>query len=209
MNYLRRPKGERALDPTGHEARPRPGHGHRSCGPSDCTAREAPHGRIPRVRDLGERRLDRLSRAALPIWTAAAHRAAREKYPDAATERARLEEKRADVLEKDEQREIRKLFIAFGFQVYWLSQARRTGQTAGVPDLFMLHRELPVGFYWETKRQVGGKLSPAQQDFRDGCIRCGIGYGCGDRYAARTHLITLGLATVVGDTIEPVRRGER
>lgn len=135
----------------------------------------------------------------------AAHQLARLKYPDAAAEKAREAERRAGVLEKDEQREVRKLFIAFGFEVYWLSQARRTGQTPGVPDLWCMHRELPIGFYWETKRQVGGKLSDAQLLFRDGCLRCGVGYGTGDRYAARTHLIKLGLAQIVGDTLEPIR----
>jgi hypothetical protein len=90
--------------------------------------------------------------------------------------------------------------------VYWLSQARKTGQTAGVPDLWLMHRELPIALYWETKRQVGGRLSEPQIRFRDACIRCNIGHGVGDRHAARSFLIARGLATVIGGVLEPVRR---
>jgi hypothetical protein len=115
------------------------------------------------------------------------------------------EQKRDDVLEKAEQWEVAKLFIAFGFKVDNLSQARRTKQAPGLPDLWCMHRELAIAFWWETKRQVGGKLSDAQIDFRDDCARCHVGYGAGDRHAARTHLIKLGLARIVGDVIEPIR----
>ncbi|MFN7341536.1 MAG: hypothetical protein ACK5VI_10715 [Opitutia bacterium] len=39
-------------------------------------------------------------------------------------------------LEKNEQTEITKLLRLIGAKVYWLSQARHTQQTPGVPDLF-------------------------------------------------------------------------
>ncbi len=144
--------------------------------------------------------------AAAGVATWAAERQAREKYPDAVRERELEAERREDVLEKEEQAEIRKLFLSFGFKVRNLSQARASKQSPGLADLYVVHRELPIAFWWEAKRQVGGKLSPAQVEFRDDCLRCGVGYGSGDRHAARTHLIKLGLAQIIGDTIEPIRR---
>src|SRR5262245_53468878 len=42
----------------------------------------------------------------------------------------------AGVDEKEEQRKIRNLLVAYGCRVSWLSQARRTGQTRGFPDLW-------------------------------------------------------------------------
>jgi len=108
------------------------------------------------------------------------------------------------VLEKDEQFEVTKVFASFNFKVRNLSQARASKQhTLG--DLYCMHRELPIVFWWETKRQVGGRLSAAQIEFRDDCTRCNVGYGTGDRYAARTHLIKLGLAHVVNGVLEPIR----
>jgi hypothetical protein len=115
------------------------------------------------------------------------------------------DERRDNALEKAEQWEIVKLFKAFGFAVYTLSQPRATKQTPGLPDLWLMHRELDIAFWWETKRSRGGRYSDAQIEFRDGCARCGVGYGSGDRAAARTHLIQLGLARIEGSTLEPVR----
>lgn len=135
----------------------------------------------------------------------AAERFARSRYPDAAAQQAKFDAERENVLEKEEQREIRKLFIAFGFEVYWLSQARNSKITRGVPDLWCMHRERPIGFWWETKRAEGGRFSEAQLRFREHAERCGVGYGCGDRRDARHHLMRLGLAEMVGDTLEPKR----
>lgn len=118
------------------------------------------------------------------------------------------DQKHEDVLEKAEQHEVTKVFIAFGFNVRNLSQARRTKQAPGLPDLWCMHRELPIAFWWETKRQVGGKHSDPQLEFRRDCERCHVGYGTGDRQAARSHVIKLGLARVVGDSLEPIRREE-
>lgn len=70
-----------------------------------------------------------------------------------------------------------------------------------------MHRDRPIAFYWETKRAAGGKYSEAQLRFREAAIRCGVGYGTGDRRAAQTHLINLGLAYVdAGGALEPIRR---
>jgi hypothetical protein len=135
----------------------------------------------------------------------AAVKHARGKYPEAAIEKEHQALKRADILEKEEQTEVTKLFRAFRFEVRNLSQYRPSKVAPGLPDLFVTHRELPIGFFWETKRQVGARASEAQKQFRADCLRCKIGHGYGDRFAARSHLIALGLATVVNGTLEPVR----
>jgi hypothetical protein len=93
------------------------------------------------------------------------------------------------VLEKAEQVEIRKLFIAHGFTIYNLSQARASKQTPGLPDLYAFHTREPFSTWWETKRQVGGALSPAQREFQEHCQRTRTTYGCGDRWAAAEFLV--------------------
>lgn len=137
----------------------------------------------------------------------------REKADRVARERLSLplpklsdDEQRENALEKTAQLEVSKMFRAFGFEVYNLSQARATKQTPGLPDLWCMHRELPIAFWWETKRSHGGRFSEAQLRFRDMAQRCGVGYGSGDRKAARSHVIALGLARIVGDTLEPIRK---
>jgi hypothetical protein len=98
------------------------------------------------------------------------------------------------VLEKDEQHEIYKLFRAYGFKVRNLSQARASKQAPGLGDAWVVHRELPIAFWWESKRQVGGKLSPDQLEMQDDCARCGIPYHHGDRYTAARLIVSVGLA---------------
>jgi hypothetical protein len=93
------------------------------------------------------------------------------------------ERRRADLAEKQEQNAIRKMALAIGFRVYWMSQARRTDQTRGVGDLWLSHRGRRFCAWWESKRQVGGTRSSEQIDFGNECISAGIPYGYGDRYA--------------------------
>jgi hypothetical protein len=102
--------------------------------------------------------------------------------------------KDASILEQREQLEIYKLFRAYGFKVKNLSQARASKQAPGLGDAWILHRDRPIAFWWESKRQVGGELSPAQIEMRDDCWRCGVRYYSGDRYAAADLLVQLGLA---------------
>ncbi len=109
------------------------------------------------------------------------------------------------ILEKEEQREITKLFRAHGFTVRNLSQSRAAKQAPGIADLWVTHTTRPIAFWWESKRQVGGELSPDQIVFQEDCLRCHVGYGTGDRYAAAEYLVTLGIAERIGDHIEPVR----
>lgn len=115
-------------------------------------------------------------------------------------------ERNARILEKTEQLEIVKLFRAHGCKVYSLSQARASKQSPGLPDLWVtkawtvtpiaggLPHRRHLAFWWETKRQVGGKRSSAQIDFAEECIAAGVGYGFGDRYAAAQYLVDLGIA---------------
>jgi hypothetical protein len=99
-------------------------------------------------------------------------------------EREQIEARRENVLEKEEQAFIAKLFRGFGCKVYNLSQARAAKQTPGLPDLWVVHLEAKLAFWFETKRQVGGKLSAAQLQFRDECAIAGVKHYWGDRYAA-------------------------
>lgn len=105
-----------------------------------------------------------------------------------------LLERDASVLEQKEQHEIYKLFRAYGFKVRNLSQARASKQAPGLGDAWMVHRDRPIAFWWESKRQVGGELSPAQIEMRDDCLRCDVDYRSGDRFAAAELLVSFGLA---------------
>ena len=70
------------------------------------------------------------------------------------------------ISEAEEQRRIRRTAIEGGAKVYWLSQARKTQQTPGIPDLWIAFATF--GLWFETKA-VGGKLSAFQEQFRDEC----------------------------------------
>lgn len=117
-------------------------------------------------------------------------------------------ERTAAALEKDEQRVVARLFREFGFEVCWLSQPRASKQTPGIPDLWVMHPTLGVAFWMEVKRASGGRHSDAQKHFRDIAQRCGVGYVTGDRRAAESHLIHLGLARVANGALEPIRQEE-
>lgn len=110
----------------------------------------------------------------------------------------------SDVLEKAEQNEVMKLFRAFGFKVRNLSQPRATKQAPGLPDLWVMHRERPIAFWFEVKRQVGGRYSDAQIEFRDDCARCGVSWKGGDRRAAEQMLVDMGVACRRGGVLEPM-----
>lgn len=109
-------------------------------------------------------------------------------------ESAPVSEDAASILERKEQHEIYKLFRAYGFKVRNLSQARASKQAPGLGDAWVVHREFPIAFWWESKRQVGGELSPAQLEMQADCARCAIPYHHGDRYAAARLIVSVGLA---------------
>jgi len=125
--------------------------------------------------------------------------------PDPA--QVRRAERDARVLENKEQLEVRKRFHVCGFESWNLSQARRSKQTPGLADLWLMHVERGVALWWETKRQVGGKHSPAQLRFAAGVRACKVGYGTGDRHDAEDWLIAHGFAHRVGGVFELLKRG--
>lgn len=110
------------------------------------------------------------------------------------------------ILESREQQEVRRRLMTYGFRVLNLSQARKSKQAPGIPDLWCVHKRLPIAFWWETKRQVGGELSFDQEVFRDECLRCDVGWGSGDRHAILEHLVTLEVLERKGDEYHPGRR---
>lgn len=121
--------------------------------------------------------------------------------------RAAADVRNGDVLEKAEQLEVSKRLRAFGFTVRSLSQARASKQAPGLGDLWISHRGVRWAGWWETKRQVGGRLSPAQLDFQEDCAACGVHYRVGDRFAADALLVELGLAQRAPDgTLEAARK---
>jgi hypothetical protein len=117
------------------------------------------------------------------------------------------QERRETTHWKQEQSACRKVFVAIGCAVYWLSQSRRTGQTPGLGDLWVFAPEgWELAWWWETK-SGRGELSDAQERFRDLCVRRKVLHGSGNRYDAREFVIKLGLAYVgPGNALEPVRR---
>jgi hypothetical protein len=108
---------------------------------------------------------------------------------------------------KDEQRECRKVFVAIGCVVYWLSQSRRTGQTPGLGDLWVFAPEgWELAWWWETKSGRGA-LTESQKRFAALCGSRHVLHGSGNRYDAREFVIRLGLAYVgPGNALEPTRR---
>jgi hypothetical protein len=112
---------------------------------------------------------------------------ARRMYPEMFSRQAERDERDARVLEKAEQAVIVKMARASGGRVYSLSQSRATKQTPGLPDLWIMYPKW-VGFWWETKRQVGGDRSPAQIEFGEECAGAGVEYGYGDRHAFAAFL---------------------
>jgi hypothetical protein len=93
-----------------------------------------------------------------------------------------------DVHWKKMQADVRLVFVDDGCAVYWLSQARKTGQTPGVPDLIIFGPPgHPFMAFWETKAGQG-KLSPAQKQFQLQCLRAGVRFGSGGVNAAKRYL---------------------
>lgn len=145
-----------------------------------------------------------------PLWSAmveglVALRVPREKaiaradlqYPGVAAANAARATRLAGIAEKGEQNEIRKLVLACGCKFYNLSQARKAKQTPGLADCWITHEARGLAFWWETKRQIGGEHSTAQEEFAKECAAAGVLYGTGDRYHARDFLIAQGFTPPV------------
>lgn len=127
----------------------------------------------------------------------------REEFGDPRT--AVVLEKNELALEREEQIEVRKTFIAFAFTVHNLSQYRPSKIMLGFPDLFVVHNREPIALFFETKRQKGGQRSPAQLRFAEDCARTGIACYHGDRFAAAQVIVDVGLGILIDNRLEPVR----
>lgn len=98
-----------------------------------------------------------------------------------------------DRLEKDIQRDVMKLYLAFHCLVYNLSQARASKQSPGLADLYVLH--LPSkNVWWHETKTPTGKQRPAQREFQTIHKYTPVGYVVGGVLAAEEQLITLAIA---------------
>lgn len=95
--------------------------------------------------------------------------------------------------EKHEQQECYKVLRACGFLVWWLSQAQKSQQTAGVPDLLARHQGKALILWVEVKRpDAPAEWTPAQQDFARSCIEGKEHYIVGGEGKLRAWLSTQG-----------------
>jgi hypothetical protein len=94
--------------------------------------------------------------------------------------------------EKAVQRAVYALYVAHGCRVFWLSQARATGQTAGLPDLYVFHEGVGASWWHEVKPPTGA-LSDAQRDFQRLCTATLTRHVTGGEEAARRMLAALGI----------------
>jgi len=74
--------------------------------------------------------------------------------------------------ELDVQYEVRTFLEALGCAVYALSQGRATRQSAGLPDLWVLHPRL--GGVWIEVKAPGGRRSAAQTTFAERCAQAHV-----------------------------------
>jgi VRR-NUC domain len=97
----------------------------------------------------------------------------REKSPDARALPLRVDE-------EDVQAKCWELLQRVGATTWWLSQARYTGQTKGLPDLLTFTAQGHMAWIEckrpETDTQRGGKQRPDQRRFEANCKRCGETY---------------------------------
>lgn len=77
-------------------------------------------------------------------------------------------------LERDVQAKVYELLVKCGCSVYWMSQARETRQTPGVPDLMAFHALR--GFTFIECKAPDGKQRKAQREFQELCELAGIRY---------------------------------
>ena len=74
-----------------------------------------------------------------------------------------------------------------------MSQARKTRQTPGVPDLIVFNSRAGRMWFFECKAE-GARPSPAQVYFAELCETAGIDYVIGGTFAAINHLRQIGVA---------------
>jgi hypothetical protein len=81
---------------------------------------------------------------------------------------------RARLPESDIAYSCKRLLEAVGASVYTLSQGRKTRQSAGLPDCYVLHPQW--GAFWLELKQPGGKQSLAQMKFEERCQAAKVPY---------------------------------
>ena len=75
--------------------------------------------------------------------------------------------------EKDEQRECWRLLLGLGFQAKWLSQAQRSQQSKGIPDILARHQRRQLLLWVEVKRPENpSPWTPEQRAFADERLQC-------------------------------------
>jgi hypothetical protein len=118
---------------------------------------------------------------------------------------ADVDERVPNVLEKDEQAYIAKLFRGFGCKVYNLSQARASKQTPGLPDLWVVNGAIveirarsdhSIAFWFEVKRAHRRPNLNAQRGLRSRVRAASVRHYVGDRRIAAKLLVDIGLARV-------------
>lgn len=98
-----------------------------------------------------------------------------------------------DQLEKDEQREVCRLYESVGCKVVSFSQPRATMQTEGIGDLKIYCERKGMTWWFEAKRQKGGKQSDDQKRFQAMVEKCGEVYLMGGFDEAYDHLEEIGV----------------
>jgi len=88
--------------------------------------------------------------------------------------------------ETDVQRDVRACYERFGCAVYSTSNTRRTKNTPGFPDLWVMH--LTRGAWFHETKARDGRQSPAQKLFEARCQQAGVDYILGGLSAALAHL---------------------
>lgn len=88
--------------------------------------------------------------------------------------------------ETDVQRAVTQFFRKAGCHVYSLAQGRKTRQTPGLPDLYVIHPS--YGAWWFECKVPGGKLSAAQAKFADQCWLSKIAYYWGGTKEAQSAM---------------------
>lgn len=96
-------------------------------------------------------------------------------------------------LEKAEQAAVCRLYRDVFCRVVSFSQPRATKQTEGIPDLKIYCERKGLTWWFETKRQRGGKQSHDQKEFQRLAEQCGETYVLGGRKEAYAHLVEVGI----------------
>jgi len=141
---------------------------------------------LPDLSGLSLPNLNALLRVCAPSVREEVQRAIDERTGRTDAPASGAESNAFDSRETEVQREIRRAFLRRGAAVYWLSQARRTGQTRGLPDLLVFDPHQGAVFI-ECKAQ-GGKPSREQVEFAELCRQAGVGHVLGGMAEVRAFL---------------------